>query len=343
MIDLIPTSDQQDVADTIKSFLQDNLPVERHRTDRGRRGGHEFEAWTGLAGLGCFGLSLPQEQGGVGMGMAEEVIAFREYGRFLVSPSMLATVLAVRVAADAGLEVLPALLSGQRRAALANPLRASLGVLTRGELQVFDLRPDDLVLAWNTSGAALFDGSALRVGEALRALDASVSLHHASIDGVQPLAWVPSSRLPLPLTGTVLAAAMLVGIAEAVRDMAVGYAQTRMQFGKPIGAFQAVKHRCVNIALDAEVAWAQAAYAALALGTADPEAAQQVVAAKLVANNAALNGVRSNIQVHGGIGFTAELNANLYLKRAHLLAEVGGNTRAQQRRIMEAAQPGVTA
>jgi alkylation response protein AidB-like acyl-CoA dehydrogenase len=338
MIDLIPTSDQQDVADTIKSFLQDNLPVERHRSDRGQRGRHDFECWTGLAGLGCFGLSLPQAQGGVGMGMAEEVIAFREYGRFLLSPSILATVLAVRISADAGLEQLASLLSGERRAALANSLQTAGGGLTAGELQVFDLRPDDLVVAWNSAGVALFDGRSLKPGEPVRGLDVSVSLHHVRIDGVQPLAWVPS--VELVQTGTVLLSAMLVGITEAVRDMAVSYAQTRMQFGQAIGSFQAVKHRCVNMALDAEVAWAQTAYAALAVGAGDRDAAQQVIAAKLVANNAAIQAVRSNIQVHGGIGFTAELNANLYLKRAHLLSELGGNTRVQQRRMMQAAHAG---
>ena len=101
MIDLIPTPEQQEVADSIAAFLTDNLPVERHRTDRGRRGHseHEAEIWAQLADLGCFGLSLAEDMGGIGLSMAEETLAFREYGRHMVSPAMLGTVLAGKIAA----------------------------------------------------------------------------------------------------------------------------------------------------------------------------------------------------------------------------------------------------
>src|SRR5690606_825457 len=120
-----------------------------HRTDRGRRGRYEADVWPQLAELGCFGLSLPEAQGGVGLSLAEETLAFREYGRYLVSPAMLATVLAARIAARAGKQdLLEALLAGSRRAGLANPLGAArVGAAASGEFHLLDVRDGDLVVA----------------------------------------------------------------------------------------------------------------------------------------------------------------------------------------------------
>lgn len=337
MIDLIANSDQQGVADTLASFLSDKLPVERHRRDGGRSRPHEFEYWKNLADLGCFALSLPEAQGGVGMSLAEETIAFREYGRALLSPSVLGGMLAVRIAAQAGLPELAELIAGKRRAAVANPIGARLGATISGELQLFDWQSGDLAVVWNESGMALLATETLCAPEKIRALDTTVGLSIVHLQDAKALAWIPVDQAALPITATVLIAAMLVGITESVRDMAVAYAQTRVQFGKPIGTYQAVKHRCVDIAVDAEVSWSQTVYAALTIEAGLPDAAFQVASAKLIANCAAIKGTRQNIQVHGGIGFTAELNAGLYLNRSQLLNELGGNVRTQQRRVLRLA------
>lgn len=337
MIDLIPSTEEQEIADSIAAFLADNLPVERHRTDRGRRGRYEADVWSELADLGSFGLSLPEASGGVGLGLAEEALAFREYGRYLVSPAMLASVLAVRIAASAGRkDLLEGLLSGKRRAGLVNPLvGATLDTSgLSGDAHLIDVRDGDLAVAWSESGAAIFDADAFAGAEKHNSLDHSVSLARANAKGLKPLAWVPAEVEPLPHMASVLLAAMLVGIQEGVRDMAVSQAQTRVQFGVAIGTFQGVKHKVADLGLWAEASWSQTIYAALALRAGVPDAAFQAVNARMIASQSALDGARTNIQLHGGMGFTAELNAHLYLKRVHLLISLGEGTRALQRKLL---------
>jgi len=127
---------------------------------------------------------------------------------------------------------------------------------------------------------------------------------------------------------------MLCGITEAVRDMAVAQAQTRVQFGHVIGTFQAVKHHCANIGLAADLSWSEAAYTALALAEDTPDADFHAANLKMIAGQGALDSAKTNIQLHGGMGFTQELNAHLFLKRVHVLNELGGGLREAQRKVM---------
>lgn len=336
MIDLIPTSEQQGIAESLAAFLSDKLPVERHRADRAERRTMEWDLWKQLAELGCFGLSLEGEHGGVGFTLAEEILAFREYGRYLVSPAMLTTVLAARIAVAAGLsDLAAAFLAGGQRAGLARPLAARVGPVAGGQFHLIDARDGDHAVAWSDSGAALFAPGAFIGREPQASLDASVSLARARLGEARPLAWVDAAQPALPLVASVLCASMLVGISEAVRDMAVAYAKTRVQFGVPIGTFQGVKHKCANIAMWTEAAWAQTAYAALSLRERLPDARFHAVNAAMVASEAAMLGARENIQIHGGMGFTAELNAHLFLKRAHLLRQLLPSAVEMQRKLLQ--------
>src|SRR6185312_11927444 len=117
-------------------------------------------------------------------------------------------------------------------------------------------------------------------------------------------------------------------------DMSVGYAKTREQFGSPIGAFQAVKHRCADMAVAAALADAQVTFAALSVGDFAPDAEMQVAAARVVAERAALNNIREAIQIHAGIGVTWECDAHLYLKRVHALRELFGGDAAQRASLL---------
>jgi len=130
------------------------------------------------------------------------------------------------------------------------------------------------------------------------------------------------------LEGTTLAAAEAVGIAERTVEMSVEYAKVRRQFGKPIGVFQAIKHRCADMAVRAEVARSVATYAAVALAESEPDAARHAGAAKALAGGAALANATDNIQNHGGMGYTWESDAHLYLKRARLLEHCFGTRTA---------------
>jgi hypothetical protein len=123
---------------------------------------------------------------------------------------------------------------------------------------------------------------------------------------------------------TVLAAAEAAGVAERALEMSVEYAKVREQFGRPIGSFQAIKHRCADMAVRAEVARSAVTYAAVAIEEARDDAPLAVHIAKSLATEAAITNAAENIQNHGGIGYTWEADAHLYLKRARLLEHVLG-------------------
>ncbi|MGJ3627928.1 acyl-CoA dehydrogenase family protein [Sphingomonas sp. MMS24-JH45] len=137
-------------------------------------------------------------------------------------------------------------------------------------------------------------------------------------------------------TISLLLSAYLTGVAQASTAMAVAYAGTREQFGQPIGAFQAVKHICADMATRAAAAEAQTFFAAATFGRGADDGAE-VAAARLLAADAALANAKANIQVHGGMGFTAECDAHLLLKRAHLVARLGSDPAKDRIRLIKAS------
>jgi alkylation response protein AidB-like acyl-CoA dehydrogenase len=127
---------------------------------------------------------------------------------------------------------------------------------------------------------------------------------------------------------TVLVAAEAVGVAERTVEMSVEYAKVREQFGKPIGTFQAIKHRCADMATRAEVARAVVVYASVAVQDGEADAEFHVHSAKALAADAAIQNATDNVQNHGGMGYTWESDAHLYLKRARVLEHVCGSRMA---------------
>jgi len=341
MIDLIPTEDQQRIADSVAEFLADKLPVERHRRDHGRGASNDRDAWEALAALGVFGVTIPDSHGGIGLTLAEEALVFREFGRHIVSPAALGSVLAARLALEKGQSrLLAELLEGRRAAGLANRVGEGL-------FHLLDVKDGDLVAAWDDAGVRVYEASAFRADEARASLDPGVTLTRARLTGEPVLEARGRTTTPsgpafpsgpaLPYVASLLTAAMLVGIAKAARDAAVQQAQTRMQFNVPIGSFQAIKHKCADVALWTEAAWSQTAYAAVAMQAGLPEADFQAVNAKMIASSAALRAARENIQINGGMGFTAEINAHLFLKRTHVLSQLANSPRELQRKLLDFA------
>ena len=142
-------------------------------------------------------------------------------------------------------------------------------------------------------------------------------------DGVTATA-LRAPAATLRQVATVLVAAEAVGVAERALTMSVEYAKVRQQFGKPIGSFQAIKHRCADMAVRTEVARSVTAFAAVAVRDGEPSAARDVRVAKTLAANAAIVNATDNVQNHGGMGYTWEGAAHLYLKRAWLLEHAFG-------------------
>lgn len=312
MIDLGLSDDQQQILDGAVRLLEEHSPVSRLRPSQKRADVHER-----LAEWGWFGIGLPGEQGGSNLGIVEEVLLYFEAGRFLLSPSVFATTVAVRLV-DGDLR--SSFLDGRQRAALVIPGHD-------GHSYCFDRG----------------DASHIVVAELDKIWLAPVeAFSGAAIDGLDEAVFTEKGRLDASNTGggevsghsNLLAAAMLAGIARASCDLAVEYAKVRQQFGQPIGAFQAIKHICADMGLSAYAAEAQVKVAAVTAAD-DPGNAQfETRAAALTAMVAARANCSSAIQVHGGIGFTAECDVHFYLKRAHLLERLLGGLGHQQRALM---------
>jgi alkylation response protein AidB-like acyl-CoA dehydrogenase len=310
-MNLAPSEEQQAIASTAHEFLRKELPISRLRQLAADLDGPAIDdaTWTRCAGLGWLALGLSEEAGGAGFGLPEEVMLLREFGRHLAPGPFLSSIIGARVAAAAGArELAHAIISGERR----------VGIEV-GDLAV-NVRPGDLILAMDEVSGELF-----------------------TLKSVDPMAGIdPGSRLAKVVKGAsvarvedrnilnrarVLVAAEQLGIIEAVRDMSAAYAQTRTQFGKPIGSFQAVKHRCADMAIAAYATIGEVFQAALLVDAGTEDAAFHAATAYVLATNGAKVSTAENIQNHGGIGFSWEQDSHLFLKRAFLLEHILGEQR----------------
>ena len=335
MVNLLPSSEQQQIVDSVVDFLKNRCPVERLRKREEPAGATERREWGQFAALGWFGFGLSEELGGVGFTLAEETLAFREFGRFLLSSSVLASSLGAQLAARSGDRALAdAILSGASRVALALPAGAAgslkIGPKVDGALQLIDAQDAELCVLWNTSAAALVRRSALADIQTVPAMDTSITMERAIAAGAGVAAWLPAKECPLHLHASVLIAAQLSGGAEAARDLGAAYAKIREQFGKPIGSFQAISHHCADMAMRAETAWVQTKFAAIAARDGRADALFQVSSAILLAAEAAFQNATISIRIHGGIGFTADCDVHHYLKRAVMLRQAAGGARLHQ-------------
>ena len=266
--------------------------------------------WGELGEAGVFSLRLPYAEGGVGLGSTQAVLVFEELGAALVPGPLVATHLAAgRVDGAAAGDRVVGLAEGERAPIVVEHADAldDLLVLTEGEIRRLD--PGTL--------------EARRVERPLDPLSPLQAFDRLP-DG-EGLAG-PDVAARWRLEGAALVAALLLGVARESTELATAYAKERVQFDRPIGSFQAVKHLLADMLVRTEVARA-AVYAAGVL-LDDPrsgDAARAVSAAKLLAGEAAVANGKACIQVHGGMGFTWEAAPHLYLKRAAVLATSFGS------------------
>jgi alkylation response protein AidB-like acyl-CoA dehydrogenase len=337
-MDLLPTSDQEQIVDAAKSFLEGEAAIARLRPEHGEIGNNDHALWPQLGELGFWGLAVPEDKGGAGLTASEEFLLYREYGRHLLSLGALGISLGVQLAATRGADdALASMLTGKTRVAIANPRGpVELGQVCSGSWHLLEGRDAEWVVAWSPAGGALFSASQFQVAEDVLAMDSHMTLLRAELPPCNPVAFVPASVTDTRLRALMLIAAYATGISEAVRDQSVEYAKVREQFGQQIGKFQAIKHRCAEMAIRSEVAFCQATYAALAFDASLEDAELHVSAAKLLATDAALCNSADNIQVHGAYGFTSEADAHLFLKRAHTLDYLGGTLREQKSAVLKA-------
>jgi alkylation response protein AidB-like acyl-CoA dehydrogenase len=305
-----PSSEQLALASTIDESLAALLPLSRlHQSSE-----EDAQTWSGLEEIGIFGISTSEEQGGSGLGAAEESLIVMSLGRYLAAPSVLAT-----LGAAHGVPSGASSLGGRRVAAA---YRHGERVILVGDDAA------ELALVRGPDSTALYE----LAGASVKALDDRLWL--ASVRQATGLekpvgTFGPAQVLRLRL----IDAAALAGISQAALEMGVAYSGIRAQFGRPIGTFQAVKHHCANMAISARCARDQVSFAAVALDDGRDDAALQVECALLVAAQAALDNTGKNIQIHGGIGFSDEADPHLFLKRTQLLIAITGGLEAVGARI----------
>jgi alkylation response protein AidB-like acyl-CoA dehydrogenase len=333
-IDLNPGVDQRQAVDAVRRLLAQHFPLLRLRGTHAT--GPDAAGLELLAGLGVFGLAASESVGGSGLGLVDEVLVHTELGRHLVSPRSIASAIGVRAAHALGEPGLAAeMAAGRTAVCLAQLLEpAAVDAADGVPLHLIDPGGAALALLWDDNGVALLRTQDLPDPSPVAATDRSVPLWRSTGADRALLGVVPTTVRPLAREAAVLVAAQLLGIAEAARDMAVAHAGTRRQFGQPIGAFQAVKHRCADMAVRAALLRAQLAFAALATQDGWSDAVFQADACRLLAARDALANARANVQVHGALGFTAECDAHLCVLRAHLLTRLGGPLRAAEDRVL---------
>lgn len=302
------TDDQQALQEGLRSFCAGRFSTEQVRALIGR-GGVDRDRWRELAEMGVFSLRVPESEGGVGLGWADAVLAFEELGRAIVPGPLVWTHLAT--------ELIPGAADGD----------VIVGGIERHDSSrlVEHLDALDLLVVLDDEGVWELDPADLDSRRLEYLLDPLVPVHEVAElpagarrgDREVADAW--------RVRGAALVAAQLLGIAQAATDLALSYAKEREQFGRPIGSFQAVKHLLADNLVRIEVA--RAAVYAAGVTLDDPEVGppeRAAVAAKLMAGEAAVANAKTGVQVHGGMGYTWEVDAHLYFKRAYALEPIFG-------------------
>ena len=323
------TEEHLALAQTVASFLV------KHQSRAAARGLLEAEAdalpafWAELSDLGLLGLHLSEDRGGSGFGLSETLVVTEQMGRYLAPGPFVPTVITSAVLAVAGPEdlqkrLLPGLADGSviGAAALGGEVTVAggaaagkAGVVISGHLADVLLVPagDDVLVIEKSAGGVQ--------AEVPANLDPSRRAARVTLDAA-PATVLPGARGLLTDVARAVLAAEAAGIASETTEQAARYAKVRQQFGRPIATFQAVKHHCANMLVAAEMATAAGWDAGRAgIGGGDQLSYTAAVAAALAVPAAVAN-ASLNTQVHGGIGFTWEHDAHLYLRRAAAIAAV---------------------
>ena len=321
-MDFKPSEDQQALRETIRGFVEDKCPNERF-PDLEKSGGFDRELWGELAEMGVFGLRLSEEAGGVGLGHSDAVLVFEELGRRLVPGPLIWTHLAaglVEGAAEGECVVGGVDLCGPQPEPILIEHLDSLDVLLA-------LRPD---------GIDRIDPRSLKAQAVEVPLDPLTPVHHVVELPQGERIGNADDAARMRLEGAAIVSGQLLGLAEGTLELANEYAKGREQFGRPIGGFQAVKHMLADMFVKQEAARAGAYHAGATLDAPEVgDVVRAVSAAKLTAGAAAIRNARTCIQVHGGMGFTWEVMAHYYLKRAWVLENVFGTQDEHAERIAE--------
>ncbi len=275
------------------------------------------KVWAQLADLGVTALAVPEKFDGIAAHPVDLVVAVERLGRWCV-PGPITESIAVA----------PILLADDERSA----------ALAAGELIATVALPPQVPRALDADSAGI-----ILIAADGEVCDGSAGEKHESVDPSRKLFAAKASGQSQPADvgrayefGVLATAAQLVGAGQALLDASVQYAKQRSQFGKPIGTYQAIKHKLADVHISIELARPLVYGAALSLGANSAATARDVSAAKVAASEAALLAARSALQTHGAIGFTQEHDLSLWLLRVQALRSAWGDPAQHRRRLLEA-------
>ena len=323
------TEEHRALAQTVAGLLTKHQSRAAARSLLEAEGDARPASWAELSGLGLLGLHISEEHGGSGFGLPETLVVAEQMGRYLAPGPFVPTVVTSAVLAAAGpgelqKRLLPALADGSMigAAALGGEVSQANGAATGNAGVVISGHLADVLLVPAGDDVLVIEKSAGGVQAEVPAnLDQSRRAARIRLDAA-PATVLPGARRLLTDVARAVLAAEAAGIARETTEQAAEYAKIRQQFGRPIATFQAVKHHCANMLVAAELAAAATWDAGRAgIGGGDQLSHTAAIAAAL-AVPAAVSNASLNIQVHGGIGFTWEHDAHLYLRRAAAIAAV---------------------
>jgi alkylation response protein AidB-like acyl-CoA dehydrogenase len=353
--------EQQQIKRTANEFLASRYKPERIRNLIDTELGFEESDWQEMAELGWPGLALPEDHGGQGLGIVELAVVFEEMGYALATTPLLSNTvaglaLALLGSEDQKAEFLAPLAAGERRGTPAlfdagspatigdfrmEPRQSDGGVVLDGEkVLVLDAAAADFLIVATADGKRHIveaDGPGVSI-EREDSIDPTRRFYSVRLDEVE----VPVAHT-LPAEGDeyfrvlervcVALAAEQTGIAQRTLEMAVEYAKERQQFGRPIGSYQAVSHRCAQMLLETESARSATYYAAWAADASPEDLPLAASMAKAYASDAGWRVAGESLQVHGGIGFTWEHDLHLWLKRARVDSAMFGDPHWHRERV----------
>jgi alkylation response protein AidB-like acyl-CoA dehydrogenase len=358
------TDEQQAIKSTAHDFLAARYKSERVRELAESEHGFEQSDWDEMAELGWPGLALPEEWGGQGLGIVELAVLFEEMGYALAPSPLLSNTIAglalalcgsddqreryLRPLAEGKLRGAPALWDADTPGTIGEftmeaPSDGDDLVLDGEKVLVTDAASADFLLVATADGRRHLvdrDASGVTVTPST-SIDTTRRLCSVRFDGVRV---APGDSLPAagedyyPVFHRVCVAlaAESTGVAQRTMEMAVAYAKDRQQFGRPIGSYQAVSHRCAQMLLETENA-RSAVYGAAWAADAEPESLPRAASmAKAYASDAGWRVPDASLQVHGGIGFTWEHDLHFFLKRGRANAAMFGDAKWHRERVADA-------
>ena len=344
---------QQILKDTARKFFAGESPIATVRKAIETETAFDATLWTKLAEQGFTGIITPEEYGGMGLGNVELALLMEEAGYALLPGPFFSTVALAGNVIDACAspeqkkEYLGRIADGRARATVAlveaagswdtEGLKLSFAgnKLNGTKLFVTDAAVADFIVVIGGDGIFVVDAKAPGVHvEPMKGMDLARKIYSVDFSNT------PAERLgnagglsrALDVATTALCAEMTGGM-QRVLELAVGYAKTRKQFGKPIGIFQAVQHLCADMYLETESSRSAVYYAAWALEENMPDAMAAVSVAKMYASDASRSVGNRGIQVHGGMGFTWENDIHLYYRRAKASETMLGDATFHRERI----------